>query len=176
MTFIQSFIQNERLISNILLADIDNLKSFCPMAHYGMWLLPSPIDWGTWPLFAAALVQWRQSWCSGRLLQWQHQRSELPSPSPGPPRLPVRINAGCLHPALPGDCQTGTSSEHCRSLPPQACKVHTQAQIPFINQSLYAVFKDDTDCGLVILPSLTEIQTGGCSALMPTPPLRISFI
>lgn len=90
-----------------------------------MWLVPSPTDWGTWPLFAAVLVQWHQSWCSGRLLQWQHQQSELPNPSPGPPRLQVQINAGCLHPAPPGDCQTGTSSEHCRSLPPQVCKAHT---------------------------------------------------
>lgn len=92
-------------------------------------LAPSPIDWGTWLLFAAVLVQWRRSWCSGRLLRWQHQQSELPSPSPGPPGLRVRTNARCLHPAPPGDCQRGTSSEHCRSLPPQVCKVYTHTQI-----------------------------------------------
>lgn len=98
--------------------------------HYAtaeVQLVSSPIDWGIWPLFAAVSVRWRQSWCSGRLLQWQHRQSELPSPSPGPPARRVQINAGCLHPAPPGDCQRGTSSECCRSLSPQVCKeTHTR--------------------------------------------------
>lgn len=106
---------------------VSSLSQNYAMAHYGMCLVSSPIDLGTWSLFAAVLVQWRQSWCSGRLLQWQHQRSELPSPSPGPPGLRFRINAACLHPAPPGDFQRGTSSEYCRSLPPQACKKYTHA-------------------------------------------------
>lgn len=85
-------------------------------------LVCSPTGWGIWPLFAAVSVQWHQSWCSARLLQWRHQRSELPSPAPGPPAPQVQISAGCLHPAPPGDCQRGTSSECCRSLSPQVCK------------------------------------------------------
>lgn len=121
---------------------IFSLRKLCqhyPMAHCGTQLVPSPIDWGTWPLFAAVLVQWRQSWCSGRLLQWQHQQSELPSPSLGPPGLRVQINAGCLHPAPPGDCQTGTSSECCHSLSPQVCKythIHTHTKTVFVKSIL----------------------------------------
>lgn len=94
-----------------------------------LYYAASPTDLETWPLFAAVLVQWHQSWCSETLLQWQHQQSEHPSLSPRPPGLQVQINAGCLRPTPPGDCQTGTGSEYCCFLSPQACKVYKTHKI-----------------------------------------------
>lgn len=113
--------------------------------------LKVPVNWGTWPLSVAVLALWRQSWCSGRLLQWQQRQSEPPSPSLGPPGLQVQINVGCLHPALPGDCQKATSSEHCCFLSPRPCKKkkmvllsleqnNTNAWFPFKMRRISKVF------------------------------------